>query len=82
MHKFNIYIQLSSTFHFGNCREGHSTSHALTVLCNKLYEALDKGHYALGIFLDFSKAFDTINHAILLKKTRILWNKGNSLKMA
>ncbi len=30
-------------------REGHSTSHALTVLCNKLYEALDKGHYALGI---------------------------------
>ncbi len=61
----NILCLYDKQFGF---REGHSTFHALTVLCNKLYEALDKGHYALGIFLDFSKAFDTIHHAILLKK--------------
>ncbi len=85
MHKRILtYIETNNILYdkqFG-FRDGHSTSHALTVLCNKLYEALDKGHYALGIFLDFSKAFDRINHAILLKKTRILWNKGNSIQMA
>ncbi len=61
-------------------RKGHSTSYALTVLCNKLYEALDKGHYPLGIFLDFSKAFDTINHAILLKKLEFSGIRGTALK--
>ncbi len=40
-------ILYDKQFGFRKC---HSTSHALTVLCNKLYEALDKGHCALGIF--------------------------------
>ena len=30
--------------------------------------ALDKGDYACSVFLDFAKAFDTVNHNILLKK--------------
>ncbi len=45
--------------------EGHSTFNAFTVLCNKLYEALDNGHCLLEIFIDFSKSFDMINHDIL-----------------
>jgi hypothetical protein len=35
---------------------------------DKLINALEKGQYTIGIFLDFSKAFDTVNHKILLEK--------------
>ncbi len=49
-------------------REQHSTQQALVLLCDKLYPALDRGEYAIGLFRDFSKAYDTINHIIMLAK--------------
>ena len=41
---------------------------AIIELLNKIIEVTDKGEYAMGLFLDFSKAFDTVNHKILLAK--------------
>jgi hypothetical protein len=35
---------------------------------DKITQAIDKGEYAIGIFLDFSKAFDTINQKIPIQK--------------
>jgi hypothetical protein len=49
-------------------RTNHSTDMALTILIDKVVDALEKGHLMVGIFLDFSKAFDTVNHNILLEK--------------
>ena len=46
----------------------HSTIHALTEVIDNIRNIIDKGEYALGIYLDLKKAFDTVNHAILLKK--------------
>ena len=40
----------------------------LQCLANKITEAIDNKKYTIGIFLDLSKAFDTVNHNILLKK--------------
>ena len=41
---------------------------ALIVLIDRITEALDKGGCVVGIYLDFSKTFDTVNHEILLQK--------------
>ena len=37
-------------------------------LTDRITKAIDKGEYTLGIFLDLSKTFDTINHKILIEK--------------
>ena len=49
-------------------RKLHSSYMALMILIDKLIESLDRGEYVIGIFLDFSKAFDTVDHKILLQK--------------
>ena len=49
-------------------RKNHSTTHALISLTEKIREALDDNKFACGIFIDLKKAFDTVDHAILLKK--------------
>jgi hypothetical protein len=54
-------------FQFG-FRRLHSTNMALIVLLDKIMNAIDNKDSVIGIFLDFSKAFDTVNHEILLKK--------------
>ena len=41
---------------------------ALAVLIDKVIKSLESGDYMIGVFLDFSKAFDTVDHDILLKK--------------
>ena len=49
-------------------REQHSTYMALLKLVDDISEQVDNRKLSIGIFLDLSKAFDTIDHDILLKK--------------
>ena len=49
-------------------QKGKSAYMALMLLIDKITEALDNGDCVVGIYLDFSKAFDTVNHDILLQK--------------
>ena len=45
-------------------RKQHSSYMTLTILMDKLISSLDKGEMVIGIFLDFSKAFDTVDREI------------------
>ena len=51
-------------------RQGHSTESACMELIDKLHQQLDNSKRPLCIFIDLSKAFDTLNHVILLSKLK------------
>ena len=52
-------------------RKKHSTILALITLTDKIKQVIDNGEYAFGIYLDLKKAFDTVNHDILLNKANL-----------
>ena len=60
-------------------RQGHSTHMALLKLVNDINEELDKGNCSIGIFNDLSKAFDTVDHKLLLRKVEHYDIRGNAL---
>ena len=49
-------------------RQLYSTSMAKLHFVEKIHTVVDKGEYSIGVFLDLAKAFDTVNHTILLDK--------------
>ena len=49
-------------------RKKHSTNHALIEITESIRKALDNKQCACGIFIDLQKAFDTVNHEILVNK--------------
>ena len=67
--------QLLYEYQFG-FRCGHSPELALTCLVDKISNALENGECVLELFLDFSKAFDTVNHDILFEKLEYLGIRG------
>ena len=49
-------------------RKNHSSQHCLICMLEKRKKALDKGGYICAIFMDLSKAFDILNHNLLIAK--------------
>ena len=67
LQKFLETCEVLFSMQFG-FRSGHSTEHALVTLTESIKSTLDNNRLGCGIFIDLQKAFDTVNHGILLKK--------------
>ena len=61
-------------------RKQNSTVHALIQITEQIRQSIENGKYGCGIFIDLRKAFDTVNHDILLKKLEHYGVRGTPLQ--
>ena len=73
---FRVFLRYSNVL----CVTEHNNDHAIVQLLDRIYENFEENKCALRVFIDLSKAFDTVDHKILLSILEIYGIKGNMLK--
>ena len=79
LHRFLETHKVLYSLQFG-FQENHSIDHALVSLTEAVRSTLDNKRLGCGIFIDLQKAFDTVNHRILLSKLEHYGFRGCALE--
>jgi hypothetical protein len=76
LENYNLFYTLQSGF-----RKFHSCHTALVNLCDTWLSAINNSEMTAAIFLDFRKAFDLVDHAILLEKLSYYVNNSSTVAL-
>lgn len=79
MYKFLFYTNFFASNQYGFI-QGRSTEMALLEFSKFIYKSIDSGKITVSIFLDIKKAFDNVNHSILIYKLEKAGFRGDFLK--
>lgn len=72
-------LKFHSNFQFGFMK-GKSTEEAILSVTDRIYSSMNSKEKATGLFIDFKKAFDLVDHSVLLTKLERTGVRGNALK--
>ena len=75
LHMHKIFYKYQFGF-----RKNHALTNALTEVIDYIYKSLDEGNYVFGIYIDLKKAFDTVQHDILLSKLQHYGIRGSAFE--
>ena len=64
----------------GGFRPGHSTISTTAFYINDIYDAMNRNELTVSVYIDAMKAFDTVNHEILLKKIKYFGITGKNAR--
>ena len=79
--QINNYIENNLSPYLFGYRKGYSTQHALICLIEKWKNILDEKGFCGAVLMDLSKAFDAINHDLLIAKLRAYGFEEGAIKL-
>ena len=80
LHQINDYMKDKLSKELTGFRKNHGTQRCLSCMLEIWKKVLDRGGYICAIFMDLSKAFDTVNHNLLIIKLRAYGLEKDALK--
>ena len=79
--QINLYVEKYLSPYLCGYRKGYNSQYALLSMIEKWKQYLDKNGHAGAVLMDLSKAFDTINHELLIAKLGAYGFNKNALKI-